>query len=124
MTVQEIVERSFDYGVIGVALFACVYGGWKWAGWFGNNFILPVKEKLIEFVDKIAANNDTLVELQRQQAGVMMTMKEEVKETADSVAEHAETLHRIDKNVDELCQRSRRFFDEQHRDHEERYKGG
>lgn len=120
MTIDELVTRALDYGVIGLVLAFVGLVIWFGGSWVGKNLLLPAKEVLTEFIGDIRKNNDSLVQLQQQQTTMMGAVRKEVAETSKQVTEQAEAIKRIDKNVERLSRGSERFFDEAHREHRER----
>jgi len=130
----QFVKTILETSVLGAGLIGVLWGCSKVIVWVGHEFVLPVKDAIIAHVQHLdeavtamkllISSHGKLIEEQADVLSSQVTVNKHQNEILDKVAHqgdaNTETLERIDQNVKELRQDSRRFFAESHSEHEKR----
>lgn len=88
------------FGLAVVILFAIGVAGWRMAGWFGKEIVIPFRDKVLTrwltvmdkmeaSVEKVDRNVDQVLALMKQQVGLQRVQTEKVSEAADKLKEAA-----------------------------------
>ena len=124
---DEMLQRLMENSILGLLLAIFLWFTWRGGAFLGREIFLPLKQRIILHIDRL---DDATTSMQgwikaqgkliEDQTRLIENQTRLIQHQADESDQHAETLDRIDQNVKELRQDSRRFFSESHSEHEKR----
>ncbi len=125
MTVSEVIEKAFNYGLPTVLLIGLVFGIVKAVAWLGPNFLTPIKDQIVIHLSKLDSAIDSMMLLIRGQTDalekqnhVLHRVETSIEEAGNDAHSNTEVLNRIDRNVQDIKRNATRFFEESHTDFE------
>lgn len=124
----SIILKIFESTVLGGLLVLVAFGLWKALVWLGTDILKPMKERVVAHIDTLDLATErmerTVEKIQTSvahQGEAIAQQTQWIQAAAKSHLEHAEQLNRIDRNVEEVRQKSSLFFGQQDREYSARH---
>lgn len=110
------------------------FGMWRSLQWLGKNFLIPIKDRVIEHINQLDKATVGMMELIKHQGELIRNqtdsiqkqnkvldhMDKTIQSTGIGTTDNTETLNRIDSNVKDLKERATLFFHESHKSYVKR----
>jgi len=115
----SIIIKIFETTILGGLLLVVAWGLWKAFLWLGTDILKPMKERIITHIDTLDVATERMERTVEKIQSAVSSQGEAIawiQAAAKSHLDHAEQLNRIDRNVEEVRQKSSLFFGQQNRE--------
>lgn len=119
-----IITKVFETTILGGLLLVVAWGLWKSLAWLGTDILKPMKERVISHIDTLDLATERMertVDKIQTSVSAQGESIEWIQAATKSHLDHAEQLNRIDRNVEEVKQKSNLFFGQQNRKYHEHH---
>lgn len=123
-----IITKIFETTILGGLLLVVAWGIWKSLAWLGTDILKPMKERVIMHIDTLDVATERMERTVEKIQSAVSTQGEAIAQQTQwiqaatkSHMDHAEQLNRIDRNVEEVRQKSSLFFGQQNREYNDRH---
>lgn len=128
LSMEIVVQKVIENSVLGGVVLVFLWFAWKGGLAFGQHFLLPIRDRIVEHIDRLDQATDSMKEwiiaqgqLIADQTKLIQNQTTLIHQQAKESDENSEKLERIDKNIEVLKERSEQFFIEAHKEHQEKH---
>lgn len=120
---EVIISKIVENSILGAVLAVFLWFTWRGGKWFGNEILVPIKNRFILHVDRLDSVTGRMENTVDRIEGAITSQNRVLAAAAEANEDQTIKIDRIDKNVRTLREDASKFFGQQDREYQDRHPG-